>query len=71
MGDSAGGEGEVSVARQILPQRGRGTSEAGGGAHSCIRTLTHNRTCPSTILRMVPLLLRNAFGSPVPGRNWQ
>ena len=25
---------------------------------------------PSPMLRMVPLLLRNAFGSPVPGRNY-
>jgi hypothetical protein len=25
---------------------------------------------PSPMLRMVPLLLRNACGSPVPGRNW-
>ncbi len=24
--------------------------------------------CPSPMLRMVPLLLRNAYGSPVPGR---
>ncbi len=26
--------------------------------------------CPSPMLRMVPLLLRNAYGSPVPGRNY-
>ena len=26
--------------------------------------------CPSPMLRMVPLLLRNAFGSPVPGRSY-
>ena len=27
--------------------------------------------CPSPMLRMVPLLLRNAYGSPVPGRNYE
>ena len=26
--------------------------------------------CPSNMLRMVPLLLRNAYGSPVPRRNY-
>jgi len=26
--------------------------------------------CPSNMLRMVPLLLRNAYGSHVPGRNY-
>ena len=26
--------------------------------------------CPSNMLRMVPLLLRNAYGSPVPGRSY-
>ena len=43
---------------QFLPQRGRGTTEGGGGALSVV----HARLCPSTTLRVVPL--------PVPGRNF-
>ncbi len=41
--------------KSILPQRGRGTSEAGGGAGAGIRTGASSRTGPSTIVQMVPL----------------
>ena len=55
----------AEMAKKILPGTGRGTSEAGGGARAGIDDSHRGDilpTCPSTILRMVPL--------PVPGRNW-
>ena len=41
----------------FLPETGRGTSEAGGGAQAGLALVEAARdtACPSTILRMVPL----------------
>jgi hypothetical protein len=55
------------------PVRGTGPSTPeGAGRVQGITTPDgqDNQSAPSTMLRMVPLLLRNACGSPVPGRNY-
>jgi hypothetical protein len=54
------------LSSKILPQLvwGRWQREALTEGHIRLN-LTLLRPCPSPILRMVPLLLRNAFGSPV------
>ena len=47
--------------RSMVEGHGRRGGTGAGGAI---------RTCPSTSLRLVQLFLRNTFGSPVPGRNF-
>jgi hypothetical protein len=60
-----------SLSSKILPQLVWGRWQREALTEGYIR-LNHTQRlpCPSTMLRMVPLLLRNAFGSPVPGRIW-
>lgn len=50
----------------ILPSMGMGTAR--GVVAGSLGWTRFLGSAPSTMLCMVPLFLRNAFGSPVPGR---